>query len=37
MEKRGGATQAEMTDDTGMAERSVGAAVRILARTGEIV
>lgn len=35
-EKRGGATQAEMAEETGMCDRSIGSAVRALAKGGEI-
>lgn len=36
IEKRSGATQAEMIEETGMAERTVGTAVRALVAAGEI-
>ena len=35
-ERRRGATQAEIVEETGMANRSVGTAIRALVQTGEI-
>jgi hypothetical protein len=37
MERKNGATQAEMTQDTGMSERSIGTAVRSLLKAQEII
>jgi hypothetical protein len=36
IEGKGGATQAQMVEDTGLAERTIGSAVRKLAKEGSI-